>query len=33
MDVEEDDEIDKQGLRTSEGQGGVDEKSKSVISF
>ena len=33
MDVEEDDEIDKQGLRTNEEQGGVDEKAKLVISF
>lgn len=33
MDTEEDDEVDKDGLRTSEEQGDVDEKAKFVISF
>lgn len=33
MDAEEDDEIDKDGLRTNEEQRGVDEKAKLVNSF
>ena len=33
MDAEEDDDIDKEGLRTNEGQCDVDEKAKLVISF
>ena len=33
MDAEEDDETDKDGLRTNEGQSDVDEKAKLVIRF
>ena len=33
MDVEEDDRIDKDSLRTNEGQSDVDEKAKLVIRF
>ena len=33
MDPEEDDEIDKDGLRTNEEQRDVDETAKYVISF
>lgn len=33
MDAEEDDKIDKNSLRTNEGQSDVDEKAKLVLSF
>lgn len=33
MDAEEDDKIDKDSLRTNEGQSDVDEKAKLVLSF